>query len=168
MKINDQLYQLIRPDLKLIYKYLIKMGAHPEDAEDIIQDTVIKFWENINRIEPKKVKAWLFRVAINNYYTLCRKRKNVSPMEGALMEQLCHESEILLSADKAELMIQVKDIYSQMLDSEKTLLILKYHLGLSYKDIAAYLNTTEETVKTALYRARKSFKKLWEDDKNVR
>lgn len=51
------------------------MGAYPEDAEDITQDTVIKFWENIDRIEPRKVKAWLFKVAINNYYTLCRKRK---------------------------------------------------------------------------------------------
>jgi RNA polymerase sigma-70 factor (ECF subfamily) len=143
------------------------MGAYPEDAEDIIQDTVIKFWENMDRIEPRKVKAWLFKVAINNYYTLRRKRKNVLQVKDALREQLCTESEPLLSTDRTELMIQVKDIYSQMSDSEKTLLILKYHHDLSYKEIAAFLNTTEETVKTSLSRARKSFKKLWEGDKSA-
>jgi RNA polymerase sigma factor (sigma-70 family) len=61
--------------MKTIYKYLVKIGADSSDAEDIVQETVYKFFLNIESIDPKKASSWLFRVAVNQYYDICRRRK---------------------------------------------------------------------------------------------
>ena len=60
--------------LKIVYSYLIKMGASKEDAEDIIQDTAYKFLQYIDSIQFNNTKAWLFRVAVNQYYDMSRKK----------------------------------------------------------------------------------------------
>jgi DNA-directed RNA polymerase specialized sigma24 family protein len=69
---GNEFYQLIKNDLKIIYRYLIKMGASREDAEDIIQETLYKALQNLELLIPGKVKAWLFKVSINCFYNICR------------------------------------------------------------------------------------------------
>ncbi|WP_268807952.1 RNA polymerase sigma factor, partial [Lysinibacillus parviboronicapiens] len=60
--------------LKFVYAYLIKMGASKEDAEDIIQDTAYKFLQYIDSVQFDNIQSWLFRVAVNQYYDLSRKK----------------------------------------------------------------------------------------------
>jgi len=43
----------------------------------------------------------------------------------------------------------------------KNLLVLKYVVGLSYREIAEILGVREQTVKTYIYRARQKFKNNW-------
>jgi DNA-directed RNA polymerase specialized sigma24 family protein len=50
-----------------IFKYLIKNGANPRDAEDIVQEALYKFIIYIDSVDPNKAYSWLFRVAINQY-----------------------------------------------------------------------------------------------------
>lgn len=49
---------------------------------------------------------------------------------------------------------RIQEIYKQ-------LLLLKYELELSYKEIALLLGMKEETIRTYLFRARKEFQKKW-------
>lgn len=83
-KIEDLLFD----EAKLVFKYLLKMGASKEDAEDIVQDTLYRTIKQIDSIHEDKVRAWLFKVAINNYYNLYHKRK-------ALVQLTSEEIEIL-------------------------------------------------------------------------
>lgn len=59
-----------------IPSYLIKLGCNQEDAEDITQDTFYKALKYIDGIGASKISSWLFRVAINKYYDLCRTKKD--------------------------------------------------------------------------------------------
>lgn len=138
------------------------MGASPEDAEDIIQDTLIKAYENIEIIESGKMKAWLFKVAINGFYSLYRKRKPVVNIDDELTERLCIEHNLDSHMSQVDLRIQIQEVFSKMKESQRALIILKYYLDLSYRDIGLLLNTSENTVKTLLYRSRQAFKELWE------
>ncbi|ETT80746.1 sigma factor [Viridibacillus sp. FSL R5-0477] len=72
---HDELYIVLQEKTATIFKYLIKNGANPRDAEDIIQESIYKFILNIDSVDPNKAYSWLFRVAINHYYDLCRKQK---------------------------------------------------------------------------------------------
>jgi len=140
------------------------MGASREDAEDIIQETLYKALQNLELLIPGKVKAWLFKVSINCFYNICRKRKSVISME--VMEtpdKLFYESYIDFKFTKIETKIQVQEVFNKLKDSQKSILILKYYEGLSCRDISKLFDTDENTIKTSLYRARKTFKKLWED-----
>lgn len=51
---------------------------------------------------------------------------------------------------------------NKLTPSHKNLLLLKYEMDLTYKDIGEILDISENTVKTYLYRARNNFKKFWE------
>lgn len=158
----DELY---REKASFIYKYLIKLGANPEDAKDIVQNTFFKAIEYMVHLEEGNISSWLFKVAINNYYDLCRKQKRRNDL--ALEEE--HMSREIIK-DTPELNMILKEsneeiikVLESMKESYKNLILLKYEMNLSYIQIAILLNIPESQVKTYLYRARNDFKKRWEN-----
>ncbi|WP_335339419.1 sigma-70 family RNA polymerase sigma factor [Clostridium beijerinckii] len=151
---------LIKKDLSIIYRYLISIGASKEDSEDIIQETFIKTYENIDILIDGNLKAWMFKVSINRFYTLYKKgRVNIS-LTGELLSNI--ESDFSIThIDSA---LDVNRVLALMKESEKNLLVLKYSMGLTYKQIGKLLNIEEGSAKTLCYRARNRFKKIWEGE----
>jgi RNA polymerase sigma factor (sigma-70 family) len=70
---SEIINEIFQQKMNLIYKYLVKLGCDQESAEDIVQDTFYKALKYIDGIQENKLSAWLFKVAINKYYDLCRK-----------------------------------------------------------------------------------------------
>ena len=159
--IKDDICNLIKKDLSLIYKYLISIGASKEDSEDIVQETFIKTYENIDILIDGNIKAWMFKVSINRFYTLYKKSKiNIS-----LTDELSATIESNFKIKNIDNALDVDRVFSAMKESEKTLLVLKYSMGLSYRDIGKMLNIEEGSAKTLCYRARNKFKEIWEGEK---
>ena len=160
---NDLISKMFIDKMNIIYCYLIKMGCNKEDAEDITQDTFYKAIKYIDGIDTSKISAWLFRVAINKYYDLCRTKKRhiqVSIDEEIFKvdNNLC-EDYILDLERKGDIL----NLLNSLNDIQKNLLILKYDMGLSYKEIADVLDINESTVKTYLFRAREQFRNKWRE-----
>jgi RNA polymerase sigma-70 factor (ECF subfamily) len=103
---------MLEEKTEIIFKYLIKIGASPLEAEDIIQDACYKLLLYMDSIDPNKAYSWLFRVAINQYYDYCRKGKRQiyvaleqiefvddSPLPEDLVEneELKHEIQLVLN-----------------------------------------------------------------------
>ncbi|MDF2858512.1 MAG: hypothetical protein K0Q87_4363 [Neobacillus sp.] len=156
-----EMQPLLEDKMKTIYKYLVKIGADSGDAEDIVQETVYKFYLNIESIDPKKASSWLFRVAVNQYFDICRRRKRqvfVSVDETFLKdESVLPEDKIVHKENKRE----IEHVLNQMKPLYKNLLVLKYSVGLSYEEIADTLDIKMGTLKTYLFRARESFKSIY-------
>ena len=70
---SELINELFQQKMNLIYKYLVNLGCSKDNAEDIVQDTFYKALKYIDGIQYDKISAWLFKVAINKYYDLCRK-----------------------------------------------------------------------------------------------
>ncbi|WP_100407826.1 RNA polymerase sigma factor [Bacillus solitudinis] len=160
---NGTVEDLLIDEAKLVFKYLLKMGATKEDAEDIVQDTLYKTIKNIDSINENMVRSWLFKVAINNYYNLYRKMKTMVHLTSEELEMIKPSSnsteEVYLNEqNKKDLMVALNELKP----AYKNLLILKYFMDLSYKEIASILETSEQNVKVYLYRARNTFKHIWE------
>lgn len=161
---NDLINELFINKMNVIYRYLLKIGCNKSDAEDITQETFYKALTYIEGIDISKMSSWLFRVAINKYYDLCRKRNrhvNVSidgdVLKGKLLtESLCED--YILNLERKQ---DILHTLNSLNDTYKNLLILKYDINLSYKDIADVLDININTVKTYLSRAREQFKKYW-------
>jgi RNA polymerase sigma factor (sigma-70 family) len=66
---------------------------------------------------------------------------------------------------QTEMKKEIQNILNQLTPLHKQLLLLKYMLGLSYEEIAEMLDLNPGTLKTYLFRARKSFKKLYGEEK---
>ncbi|NFR86146.1 sigma-70 family RNA polymerase sigma factor [Clostridium botulinum] len=147
--------------LLLIYKYLISIGASKEDAEDIMQETFIKTYENIDILIGGNLKAWMFKVSINKFYTLYKKSRTNLFLTDELSYTLKSDFEI----SDIDNSIDINKVLSKMSESHKNLLILKYSMDLSYSNIGKLLNISEGSAKTLCYRARNVFKKIWESEK---
>ena len=160
---DGNLEDLLLTESKLVFKYLIKIGASKENAEDIIQETLYKTLMNIDSIEDETLRAWLFKVAINAYYNLYNKDKkhtNLSPKDIQSLAVFTETPEdYYAEKQKTQNIHRALDMIKP---AYKNLLVSKYILYMSYKDISDIMEMSEEKVKVYLYRARNKFKKIWE------
>ncbi|MEH7484958.1 RNA polymerase sigma factor [Neobacillus drentensis] len=161
---NERIYQLLQEKMKQLNRYLIRLGANRNDAEDIVQETIYKGILYIESIDPEKFSAWLYKVALNRYYDLCRKKKRIEvPIESVIIEEAEIPEDLLIQKEIRE---EIEHVLDQLTPIHKQLLILKYELDLTYKEIASLLDIKEGLVKTYLFRARKQFQKVyWRDKK---
>lgn len=159
---EKEMDQILYKRLDIIYKYLMKIGLNKEDAEDIIQETAYRFLLHFEIIETKKAKSWLFKVALNLYYDLLRRgKKNVNiELENLNLIEKELTEEIVINNEN---IIEIKEIFNLLTPTFKHLLVLKYELELSYKDIADLLGVNENSIKTYLYRARQQFKAYYKE-----
>lgn len=167
MMSNELINEMFEKKMNLIYKYLIKLGCSEANAEDIVQDTFYKALKYIDGIQTEKLSSWLFKVAINKYYDLCRKNNRYTQL--SLHEDIFKESlredrlveDYILDSEKKQEILKCLNSISEV---QKNLLLFKYDIGLSYKEIAEILDINENTVKTYLFRAREQFRKVWRDN----
>lgn len=125
---NDIISRMFIDKMNIIYCYLIKLGCNQEDAEDITQDTFYKALKYFDGIDASKISSWLFRVAINKYYDLCRAKKRhiqVSIDEEIFKDDnnLCED--YILDIERKEDILRV---LNSLNDIQKNLLILKYNM----------------------------------------
>ncbi|MBT2255918.1 RNA polymerase sigma factor [Priestia megaterium] len=155
---DDIFQKQLKKHLVLILNYLIKLGASRQDAEDIVQETALKYIEHVEAVSPEKVKSSLFRVAINKYYDILRRQKvkDKSLIELRIIENF--ESDLpedyLLQEEENK---DIRTTLDLLPARYKELLILKYIVGLRYEDIAHSFDVTVGTVKSSLFRARQLF-----------
>jgi RNA polymerase sigma-70 factor (ECF subfamily) len=158
---QEELYIALQEKTGIIFKYLLKIGAGTRDAEDIVQEALYKFMLYIDSVDPQKAYSWLFRVSINQYYDLCRKQKKEMH---ASFDNLEFVDESFLPEDfiqQNEMKKEIQVVLDQLPTLQKQLLLLKYEMELSYAEMAELLDLNTGTIKTYLFRARKTFKELY-------
>lgn len=157
---DSMMDQKLYNHLQIVKSYLMKMGASKEDAEDIVQDTAYKFILYIDSISHRNVESWLFRVALNGYYDLYRKRSRRQTIDlkfnfQQLFEEFTPEQAILQKEARED----VDGVLKKLKPKHQQILLLKYSLELAIREIAVLYEMKEDSVKTTLYRARQEFVK---------
>lgn len=149
---------------RVIFRHLVKIGASRPDAEDIVQETVFRWLSSADSIAPGKVPSWMFRVALNLYYDLCRKWRRSPSVQ--LTEDLVVDDQDTpeAAALRDERHSRVRKAFSTLSVTEQHLLVLKYSEGLSYAQIGLILGRPPSTVSTYLYRARQKYRSAFEEE----
>lgn len=133
-----------------VLRYLAKNIKDGEVAKDILQDTFVSLWENKEKVEPSKIKNWLFTVAHNNMLKLFRYNKI---RQNSFIEENSSESNL----ENTQLIDQ---LLKQLPDRMRQCLMLKDWQGFSIKEIAEILDISEENVKINIFRAKVKLKEL--------
>lgn len=162
---EDAITNLFYSHAKIIYKYLRKHGCSKEDAEEIVQESFTKVVQYFDSIEVNKLSSWIFQVALNQYRNQIKRKAVLTELtvdEGFFSRFAAEEDllEIVLTHESVDL---VRDCLNSLKLSFRELLVLKYELELSYREIGTLLVLPETTVKTYLYRARNEFKRVWRE-----
>jgi RNA polymerase sigma-70 factor (ECF subfamily) len=148
-----------------IYRLALKMVNHPQDAEDILQETFLKAFRGIKNFDGRAaLSTWLYRIAANEALMLLRRKhpETVSieePDPEAEMEQeplqivdwCCIPETELLSAESRK---NLESAIQRLSPALKVVFLLRDIEDLSTAETAQALNLSEEAVKTRLSRAR--------------
>lgn len=148
-----------------IYLFILRRCGSEENAKDICQNTFMKLASSAKTYtEQGKIRAYLFKIAINCCNDYYRNEKNHLPLFSA--ENLAAESEKSPPhiAEAKEKQARVIKTLSKLTPAQKDILLLRYCHDMKPREIAACLSIPVATVKTRLSRAKKSFIKEWEND----
>lgn len=121
-------------------------------ADDLVQDTLVKAWSNIDKFQVgTNMRAWLFTILRNTFYSMRRKRKReVEDGEGELAATLAQKPD----HDGRLQMREFNEAFAQLPDEQREALILVGAGGFSYEEAAEMCNVRVGTVKSRVNRAR--------------
>lgn len=152
------------PHLDAIYNFALRLTTDPNDAEDLVQDTIVKAFRFFSSYEKgTNAKAWLFRILKNSYINNYRKKsKQPHQVDYSEVSQYYESirSEQSETTDLEDLM------YREMLDDDvttaltelpedfRTVVLLCDVEGFTYEEIANMLDVPIGTIRSRLHRGR--------------
>ena len=160
--------QLLMRAQEAAYRFSLLVCGHPEDAEDVMQDALLKTYQYVNRIDqPDAFRTWLYST-VRNACLMKRRRRTGEP---ARFESLDHG---LDRSDGATAAIDVADparpvdeqLMADRMDRRlrealrklppeyRMIVVMREMEGLSTREVAAVTGYSEANVKTRLHRAR--------------
>jgi RNA polymerase sigma-70 factor (ECF subfamily) len=148
--------ELYRRYAPRIHAYCYKILDNKEEAEDVFQETFVKFYLGAKeRREMTNLTGYLFRIARNLSLNRIRDRSPVESLEGI---------EIPAQADRSFENGELLDLIShavELLDLDyREAFILREYENMSYEQIAELVGTSVANVKTRVFRARQKVRKL--------
>jgi RNA polymerase sigma-70 factor (ECF subfamily) len=164
------------PLLDSLYAGALRMTRNPADAEDLLQETMLRAYRAFHRFEPgTNLKAWLFRILTNAYINVYRKRQRQPTKvsqdeveEFDLYQQLKeHDPDVNITPETIVLDNLVDSDITQAIDDLpeqfRLAVVLSDVEGFSYSEMAEIMDVPLGTVMSRLHRGRKALqKRLWE------
>ena len=138
--------------------FAISLTRNNAIADDMVQDTLVKAWTHIDKFElGSNMRAWLFTILRNTYYSNRRKMKReVADIDGVITdgiaEKPAHDGHMQL-ADFRRALAKLKD-------EQREALILVGASGFSYEEAAEMCGVAVGTIKSRTNRARKELAKM--------
>lgn len=162
-KIGDKeaLNELIEIYYDEVYSFLYRRMGNKTAAEDVTQDTFIKFIKNLPYYKEKnKLKSFLFTIAINTSNDFFRRHKQETSLLS--LDNVGEEITENETLQKEEALI-VRQAVLSLPDVQRDVIILRFYHDLKIKEIASVQKVPIPTVKTRLRRALKALKEceLW-------
>jgi RNA polymerase sigma-70 factor, ECF subfamily len=164
------------PLLDSLYAGALRMTRNPADAEDLVQDTLLRAYRAFDRFEPgTNLKAWLFRIMTNAYINTYRKKQRepqkVSSEEvedfDLYRELKDHDPSLSETPETIVLDSLVDSDITEAIDALpeqfRLAVVLSDVEDFSYAEIAEIMDVPLGTVMSRLHRGRKALqKRLWE------
>ncbi len=150
----------ILPLKNRLYRLALRITVSHEEAEDIVQDTMLKVWS--------KRDSWDGMDSIEAYaMTICR-NLSLDHMKRRAAQNLSLDSIPVDRPDSAADPLQqltrknsiehIREVMNSLPEKQRTCMQLRDFEGKTYKETAAILGITEEQVKINIFRARKTIK----------
>jgi RNA polymerase sigma factor (sigma-70 family) len=157
---------LIKQHKKTIFNYAIYMMKNQMDAEDFIQEVLIRTWQNINKFNFYAAKGWMMRTTHNLCIDYLRRNKKIDYNEVQIVEDYHEEladPDINVNpekfVDKIIKEAEIRAAIEKLPDKLKSPFVLYELQEFKYKEISKILDIPLNTVKVNILRARKQLQK---------
>jgi RNA polymerase sigma-70 factor (ECF subfamily) len=150
---------VIRNERRVLMTALRILG-NLEDARDAGQEVFLRLFKYLGRFdESRSLGPWLYRMTVNVCRDIARKRSKWSSVEDEQLERLVSpetDHDVSVRIDQKQIAIQGLKTLSE---KERSALVLRDIEGLSTREVARILGSTEITVRSHISRARVKMKR---------
>ncbi|MFN8155421.1 MAG: RNA polymerase sigma factor [Bacteroidia bacterium] len=161
LEFNHQVKEHYRP----LRGYALKLTQDPEDANDLVQETMLKAFNNKDKFaDGTNLRGWLYTIMknifINNYRRMVKGNVMTDDTENQFYINHAGHS-VRNDGDSRIVMKEVNEAVESLSDSLRTPFLMSYQ-GYKYEEIAKYLAVPLGTVKIRIHVARQRLKKMLE------
>ena len=146
---NSAAFQrLIDREAPRLVRFAYGMLGSLDEAEDAVQDTLIRLWENAASWTPDaRIGTWLHRVCYNRAIDAIRRRRARSPMRAC--SKICRTRPILPDAAiiRSETILSVRDAIERLPARQRTAILLFHFQDFSQRDAAGVMGISEDGVR---------------------
>jgi RNA polymerase sigma-70 factor (ECF subfamily) len=132
--------------------FAVSLSQSADKADDLVQETLVKAWDKHESFQPgTNLKAWLFTILRNEFYSQMRKRgREVQDSDGIMMSRLAVHPSQHGQLDFKDF----KAALEQLPEDQREAIILIGASGFSYEEAAEICNCAVGTIKSRVSRAR--------------
>ena len=162
---QEAIAELYEQSYNSVYQSVRAIIKDEEDALDIVQDSFIKGFQNLDKLDdPEKYQAWMKKLASNTALDYLRKKKPILFSERLNEEGeeidlqhtddcLEHQPEAVM--DRNETTRLINGILDTLSTEQRVAIVMHYYEQISVREIAEKLECSENTVKSRLNYGRK-------------
>jgi RNA polymerase sigma-70 factor, ECF subfamily len=148
---NRAAAELVDRHQKAMFNLAYRMLGNVQDAEDVTQTVFCNAFVNMQSYDPKyRFFSWIYRMAVNESLNQLKRRKPITTLD--------KHAEIPVqgsaSDDTTEAEERVGMALRDLKPDDRTVVVLRHFLSLSYEEIAEVLEVPARTVKSRLFTAR--------------
>jgi RNA polymerase sigma-70 factor (ECF subfamily) len=158
----------VLPHLDAAYRFARWLARSPDDADDVVQEAVLRAYRSFDTLRGSDVKAWLLTIVRNCHLTALRQQQRRAqvplPEEDdaqdghALIAATPDPESASISRDEEH---TLERLIAGLPDDYREVLILREIEDMRYREIAAVTNLPMGTVMSRLARARSALKEHW-------
>jgi RNA polymerase sigma-70 factor (ECF subfamily) len=143
----------------VLFRLAFRITLNKEDAEDIVQETLIRLWNETKTQEIENIKSFGLTTCRNLALDHNKKRER----QNITLEEDLHEQEDV--SNQPDRLIESKErfgfltaLINELPEKQRTAIQLRDVEGRSYKEISDIMQITESDVKVNIFRARQKLK----------
>ena len=153
---------LVLPHLDAAYRFARWLSRSPGDAEDVVQEAILRAFRGFDALQGSDVKAWLLAIVKNCHLTALKQQQRRAfvplPQEHDARDAPPDPESTSVRRDEKR---RLERLMSALPEEHRVVLVLREIDEMDYREIAAVTNVPIGTVMSRLARARAALKARW-------
>ncbi|BDG74465.1 RNA polymerase sigma factor [Roseomonas fluvialis] len=146
------------PQMRAYARVLLKNKA---DADDLVQDAVLRMWNARDRFEPgTNLRAWAFTILRNRFYNAFMKRPSSVTIDDVPEDVLAVPAMQERLAAGRDVRAALSALHPVLMEA----LVLAIGSDMTYEEVAGIVGCRVGTVKSRVFRARRQLQALLDED----
>jgi len=158
----------VLPEVDVLYRVAYSITRHQADAEDLVQDTMLRAFRSIETFDGRHPRAWLLTIMRNAQINRVRRRRpgllsdpdEFADRDAGMADDAPGPEQVVTDR---QLDSVVEDAYLALPNKFREVIDLVDLAGLSYDEAAAVLEVPQGTVMSRLHRGRKRIRESLAD-----
>lgn len=141
-----------------LYRHIRRLVGNHDDADDVIQNTFIKIFRNIERFEGKsKLFTWLYRIATNEAITFLnvKNRKDTDTLDDPYTSYSANNIKADSFIDGESIELKLQQALATLPDKQRAVFNLRYYDEMPYEQMSEILETSVGALKASYHHAAK-------------